>query len=111
MEPYEKIKPRIDAYRARLKEKGLKGCIYWLSDEENQALRNLVKIIRKENGMKRFTEWMEGKADMLPDGMNPMSMSLDEIESTMQDQDLPTASRAFLAGVLHARTYEAASRG
>lgn len=111
MASYEKIKPRIDAYRARLREKGLKGCIYWLSDEENQAIRQLVKIIRKENGMKRFTEWMEGKADMLPDGMNPMSMSLDEIESTMQDQDLPTASRAFLAGVLHARTYEAASRG
>lgn len=55
--------------------------------------------------------WINGEIDLLPEGENCMSMSMDELESAVNDRERFDHERMFLAGVLHARTYEMAASG
>ena|GEM_PF-4651638 len=57
----------------------------------------------------KIDAWINGESDLLPEGENCMAMSATELEEEIRNPARSPEERMFLAGVLHARTYEMAA--
>lgn len=57
----------------------------------------------------KIDAWINGETDLLPEGENCMAMSAAELEEEIRNPERSPEERMFLAGVLHARTYEMAA--
>lgn len=66
-----------------------------------------VEDVPDEPGL--IDAWLSGECDLLPDGENCMAMSAAALETEIRNSDRSPEERMFLAGVLHAKTYETAA--